>query len=131
MKTADVAKSFIIPLHVFPFDIFVSIGQTDAQFKNRLKRYNICKLEDELEGFYNLPGNCQGKTSTLSNGSTVLRLSKIPKTPDDFGIITHEIFHAVDGVMKQIGVGLSDTSEEVYAYLTGYITTQIYKRIIA
>lgn len=129
MMISSLPISFIISLHVFPFDVFVSIGQSDRQLKQCIKKYSFSELIQEVNEVLSLPANCEGKTYTLSSGATILRIVNTPKTPHDFGIITHEIFHAVDSIMRQVGVELSDTSDEVYAYLCGYLTTQIYENI--
>ena len=49
----------------------------------------------------------------------------MPKLPDDatsFGFLSHEIFHASIAIMDAVGVELSESSEEAYAYLVGYLT---------
>lgn len=44
-------------------------------------------------------------------------------------LIQHELFHAIDSVLSNRGIKLIDGSEEVYAYMTGYLSEQIYKFI--
>ena len=35
------SKNFIIPLVVYPFDVMVSLGETDEQLKKALSKYNV------------------------------------------------------------------------------------------
>jgi len=63
-------------------------------------------------------------------GATIIRLWNYPTYPEDFGSLAHEIFHAVSFVMYRIGQTLEiRVSDESYAYLIGYLTTQIYKKL--
>lgn len=57
----------------------------------------------------------------------VLWIPRKPKTAQDMGFLSHEIFHAACAVMSGIGCSPSDDSEEVYAYLITYLTEKILK----
>jgi len=48
-----------------------------------------------------------------------------PKTAQDMGFLSHEIFHAACAIMGGIGSKLSDDSEEVFAYLITFLTQRI------
>lgn len=50
-----------------------------------------------------------------------------PKTAQDAGFIVHELFHSTYAVMCNIGITLSDNSEEVYAYTMGYLAEKIFE----
>lgn len=121
-------KAFIIPLHIFPIDVLVSIGQTDKELKAYISKYSISLCMEEIDVLFNIKPHVKGFTYTLSSGATIIRLVKKPKVSDDYGVVTHEIFHAVDNIMSCVGITLSETSSEVYAYTTQYLTTQIFKQ---
>lgn len=122
-----VALNFIIPLVIYPFDLMVSIGQTDAQVLLKLKQFGLEK-EDPEQWQYTGPTNI-GRAAILSNNASFLRLRSLPSTPRDFGCLAHEIFHVATFVMYKVGIKFKVLqSDEAYAYLVGYITEQIYKR---
>lgn len=64
----------------------------------------------------------------LERNHPVIRMANYPITVTDYGILQHEIFHAIDQILKYIGMTLSDDSDEAYAYLIEYVTREIYKR---
>lgn len=115
--------NFIVSYQVYPFDLMVSIGETDEKLKAKLTSKGLPWHED-----LSLDEMKDGCCCMYEGNQTLLRLRKKPATAYEYGVLMHEIFHCVDLLMKTIGVKLTDDSNEAYAYLTGYITEQIYKR---
>jgi hypothetical protein len=120
--------NFILPLKIYPFDILVSFGETNEQIDKVLNKYNL--TEDDVNLATITSRTVQGRTVMFSTNQTMIRLKKYPVTPTDYGDLQHEIFHAVTFVLDRIGMKLVVLeSDEAYAYMVGYITTEIYKRI--
>lgn len=121
---------FSIPLVIYPLSVVVSMGETDAELLKALKKEWPHKPAHEIEEsqlFDNGPWD--GMLVTFANNEIVLRLKRKPKTCADYGSLAHEIFHAVDMVMLRVGMKLHPNSNEAYAYLTSYLTTEIYKKL--
>lgn len=59
----------------------------------------------------------------------LIRMPEYPVDPYDIGMLQHEIFHAVSFALRRIGMLLSIESDESYAYLIGYLTTEIFKKL--
>lgn len=98
-----------------------SFAQTDDELKGSLKKHKI-EWEDTLKM------DCPGMYIRLKRNQPVIRLRDYPITVTDYGVLQHEIFHAVDQILKYIGITLSDDSDEAYAYLIEYVTREIYKK---
>lgn len=116
--------NFIVPLIVYPFDIMVSIGQSDDELKKSLSKTKT-KWKDVMK--------CEGDGRFVLNldNTSIIRLRKYPSTPTDYGTIAHEIFHAVTFILDRVGMKLKlFSSDEAYAYLTGYITEKVYEKIL-
>ena len=115
----------IIPLHIYPFDVMVSIDETDSKLKKKLKSYGISGLGRDSSWKY--PNStATGRTIMFPSNQTLIRLRSVPKTPFEFGVLAHEIFHAVTFIMHKIGMKLKIMqSDEAYAYLIGYLTKEI------
>lgn len=118
------SKNFIIPYVIYPFDIMFSFGETDIQLYSKLKREGITDFSD-----CDIGGITKARTVMFKEGPTLIRMRHIPKSPEDFGHLQHEIFHAVDFLFMRISIELCDKSGEAYAYLIQYLTEQVYKRI--
>jgi hypothetical protein len=115
--------NFIIPLIIYPFDVMVSLGQSDKALKADLLKYDI-EWDDNIK--------CVGKGRFVLffTNQSLIRLSIYPKTFEDYGALQHEVFHCVTMVLDRIGMKfIPRKSDEAYSYLIGYLTTEIYKII--
>lgn len=117
------SNNFIIPLVVYPFDVMVSLGETDEQLKSKLKPFGVSWSDDmQCIGI--------GRFCMNEKNQSIIRLKHYPKTPQDFGCLQHEIFHCVTHLLNRMGMKLILLkSDEAYAYLVGYLTEQIYNKI--
>ena len=121
--------NLIISLVIYPYDIMISIGESDVEFLNSIKNYGVKK--NTVVDLLNLPDSLKGRTvMILESNHTFMRLKSIPKTPLDYNFLQHEIFHSVDFILRKIGITLSTDSDEAYAYLIGYVTEKIYEKLL-
>lgn len=105
----------------------VSFGESDEILSKKLLKKGVKKKELKLA---KIERNGQGRYCLFDSGASLLRLVKIPETPDEYGYLAHEIFHVVSAIMYKIGMPLQVTvSCEAYAYLTGFLTTEIMIKI--
>jgi len=112
--------NFTIKPNIYPFTFVVSWDESITKLNKYLKPWN-CVIED---------GEDQNFTITFEDECLiVIRLEKAPVTIEDYGTLAHEIFHGVYSGMVLVGITLSRTSEEAFAYLTSFLTEQIYKRL--
>lgn len=117
----------LIPIDVFYRDILVVFGDEKTLRKSLLKYH--CK--EEIENLVN-EVNFSNKGSVVYdsyNKAFFLWMPDKPKTAQDVGFLMHEVFHATCAVMSAIGITLSDNSEEVYAYLIGFLTEKILDKL--
>lgn len=116
-------KNFIVSYQVYPFDVLVSISQSDDEVVRILKGLGV---DVDLECI-RLKGI--GKCTMLESGKTIIRLKHYPNTPVGKSTLAHEVYHAVCFLMDHIGMRMSSDSEEAYAYLIGYLTEKIYEKL--
>lgn len=115
-------KNFIIPLVVYPFDIMVSIGETDDQLKTSFGKYvdNF-----DFGNYFDIP-NRKANCLMFEGGQTIIRFKEWQYT--EMSTVSHEIFHAVTFIMNRIGMPLDEKNDEAWAYLIGYVTQEFYNR---
>jgi len=122
------AEYFIIKLQIYPFDVMVSIEETDEILSKRLKKYG--NTEEEISDLMNLKETTNARCIMLPSNQTVIRLKLQPKKYDMMGIVTHETFHATVFILTRIGMKLEQlVSCEAYAYLQQYLTEQIFRKL--
>jgi len=125
--------NFIVPLVIYDFDIMFSVGESNYQIykavEQRLKDEDFKIFQDD-EMLFKMPETTNGRTvHNLIGGQTIIRLRSKPKNPQGYSVLAHEIFHAVDFIMRHIGITLSPDSDEAYAYLIGYVTREFFKAV--
>ena len=128
MKLKPKIKFRIIDYRVYPFEVLVSFHDTFQELESVLKNKLPGDIHDGIDLFKttNL-----AKTVMLSNGTTCIWFT--PKLRKgglwSHGVISHEVFHAVDMLLTKIGMTLTNESDEAYAYLIQYLTNEIYKML--
>lgn len=75
------------------------------------------------------PDTCGAFVDVYSNGIGLEYFSVFFKPNVDHNLIAHEVVHLVNGIYKARGIRLSRSNDENQAYLTGWITEQIYKTV--
>jgi hypothetical protein len=121
--------NFIINMQVYPFDVMVSIAQEDVQLGYSLNRFGPLPVE-QIESARYTNDNCTGRYVMFSTGASLIRMRKLPETPEDYGTLAHEITHIVVTVLDRVGMKLViEASDEAYTYLTQFLTENIYKQI--
>lgn len=116
-------KFKVLDSGTFPFDVLLTIGTTPEEISNKLKKFGICVLKEELR-----ITNQKGKTwfGENKNGSwMVCWLRK--KTNDYIPYLVHELLHATFEIMNRAGIKLSDDSDEVFTYELENLTRQSLK----
>jgi hypothetical protein len=119
----------LIPLFIYPFDIMVMMGYSDEEVREELNQYEFLSEKDISLAMLERE-TVRGRTVLFETNQTFIRMPEIPVTPFDYGILQHEIFHAVTYIMYKVGMKLKiGYSDEAYSYLVGYLTEKIYTEI--
>lgn len=103
--------------------LIVCIGDREM-LRKCLTEYHDETIASEILSL--IDGTEEGKTIYDESRQVFLMwMPRTPKTAQDMGFLSHEVFHAVCAVMSGIGSSLSDNTEEVYAYLITFLTQKI------
>lgn len=128
LRTKSFFKDYYIKL--YSHHLLFSYNQTNSQFEDsldkhfkerKLKRHEDADLEDLMRD------NAEAMTHYLTHRTVCIRIFK--HTNKSFNelsdSIAHEALHATREIMESIQVELNDETEEVYAYMIGYIVNNI------
>ncbi len=118
--------NFIIKYQVYPFDCLVCFCENPNDLFNILDKKGILKEHIEEVKTWRF---AKGKSAMLPTGQSFIWMDKKPESCEDYGILAHEIFHTVCFLMDRIGVKYSNEADEAFAYMIGYLTTEILKGI--
>lgn len=115
------SKNFIVKWGIYPFDVMVSIGQSEEELLKVMEKK--ADLTDEDRKNFKLPG--LGRTGMIGSGGTYLWVKKLNKTPFWMGILSHEVFHAVSFLFYKVGVSHDPENDEPWAYAHQYLMQKI------
>lgn len=120
----------IIKLTIYPFDVMLSVNQTDKQFVKSLGKYKMPNFEDDILHLESLGDNRQGRTILLDKSVFIVRLNYWPENEKGIALLVHELFHVTSMLLDHIGMELSiGTSCEAYAYLLQYLTQYVLENL--
>lgn len=115
---------FIVDCQIYPFDIMVCFGDKSQMFKDLSKYLSKEQISDfKKETFKN------GCATMFTTGQTVLWLYKKPENGFDLSLLAHEIFHCATLLLGRVGIPLTESSEEAYAYFIQFLTEKIYNEL--
>lgn len=121
-------QHFIIPYHVYPYNLYVSINESDKKMSAGLKKWVRKSDKKQVDIF--MEEKCKGLSWIFDGGKSIIRFTKFKNNNESIGDVAHEAFHAVEFLFDWIKLKYDiDTSSETWAYLLGYITTNIYNNI--
>lgn len=115
----------IVNCGIFPLDVMFSLGETDDELREILRNKGIKVKKSNLL----FKDKWRGLNHRFKDGSQIIRMRKVPYHVEDFGVLLHEIFHASHFIINRVGIKLTDSSEEIYAYLIEYFYEKIVNEI--
>ena len=114
----------VIDLVIYPFDVMLSVGETDKTLFKQLDHAGVDNGEFK-QAMYEDIG--QARYCLFKSGQSLIRIKGKPDTIDDWATLQHEIFHCASAILWRMGIKLKiKSSGEVYAYLIQYLTKEIY-----
>ena len=64
------------------------------------------------------------------NRTFIVALKKFGGTPDDVGILSHEMLHVACAILRDVGMKLNSGSEEAYTYLHEWLLVEALKYLV-
>ena len=127
LKTNKMKNIFkVIKGTVYPFDVLISINQTDDEFYSEVGHLS----DDDLESvFLNLDETVLARSYITKNNVSIIRFMNLDKENIPHGLISHEALHITSYILKRVGIDFNFETEEAYAYFLNYIVDNIYSTI--
>jgi hypothetical protein len=118
--------AFTLPLGIYPYDIRFSFNEKSNDIERHFKKIG-CKKSPSIK--YD-DKSCVAFYIRVNSRNVLIRMRRIPDSADEFSWLQHEITHAVMFILdKYTGMPHTPESTEAYAYLTDYITKEVYRNL--
>lgn len=127
-KKSNFKPNFVIHLIWIPYDILVSVNETDNNFIKLINKYKV-----DITGSGNLitmdSNNTTGNCFINKHNQCIIRIKTNENKYKTISTISHESLHAAIFILDNMGISLTDSSDEIYAYLQSYITSKICEQL--
>lgn len=131
----EMPNFFSPQLHVFSVDVYdvdvvfaINLSGTDVTTK--IKNLNPSLPNDVFHGFEDWKPDeegCAGRLGFVAGGYVVLITAKEGLPNRFFNTLSHEISHLTTHILRDRGIDHIQETDEAYAYLTGYLTQQMWE----
>lgn len=126
MAKANQRKVIKVNVDLYPLVLVVMINDTDEKcFKNLTK----IGITEEDARTMNMKPDEVGRTVLFGRSLGVIRINRKIGTPEFHSTLNHELLHIVLPFLTSIGMKYDHNSEEAFAYLMGYLSFNIYKKL--
>jgi len=115
---------------MYPFEIIVSVNQTDIELNNVLKRKGI---EDRYLAEYGSKNGIGKYVLWVDESYGLIRIKNLPRTAQDYSVLIHEVLHIVISVLRAVGMKIDNEmgSDEAYTYLMSFLVKKIFTKLNA
>jgi len=129
------AGAVFVPFPMFNMGVYISVGETDEVFKNKLmkvsKKLPYFEQRVEFEEIINTLSlfsiHADGYTAYNTNFSTVYIRVKEKLSYKTIPVLVHECIHAVNRIFEIKGVKADNTNDELLAYSVDHCVEQVLK----
>jgi len=125
-------KAFAFDVAPFETDLVVFINPTEEFMKKSLKDMmgkGYANFDEREIGEWDSSKTDKGRLIKVAGGFAILVKANKNQFREFVGVLTHEIVHAVQYILRQRRIGLSEETEEVHAYLTENLLVRILKEL--
>ena len=129
MKTPK-KDCFVVGLDVFQIDVSVMVNMTEREIEKKFRNEtnpNKAQLRDCIAGWDK--HRHQGRFCSLHFAFLML-LRTTGDFKQDMNTISHEATHVVYAVMRHNSIPMCEQTEEVFAFLSGFLIEKIANEIV-
>jgi hypothetical protein len=118
---------FLLRPDVFPARIAIWVGPwADEAIALYLQRTG---LQMRTETAVKAPSSAEGGCCYTFDAGCLIWLPGCPKTPEEHSTLSHEALHAVSHIGAQLGLTLTEASEEWYCYFQSWLVRSVLERL--
>ena len=109
------STQFVLSLDLFPYECLVSINKTPKEVQAQLTKFGKPLSREMLDYITSKPANSAVYIFNPDSATSVIFINA-PNIERSISLFDHEKIHFLHHVFTKIGITLTDSTEEVYAY---------------
>lgn len=111
---------FVLSLDLFPYECLVAINKTPKQVQKQLTEYGKPLSREMYDYIKSKPANSAVYIFNPDTATSVIFINS-PSIERSISLFDHEKIHFLHQVFTKIGITLTDSTEEVYAYSSEHL----------
>lgn len=117
----------LIPVDIYRRDVLLVTNYSHKELETELSKYlskgEVRKTIKECKGVQ----DNGAITIQTSIGGLLVYMPKYLGDEESIGTLSHEILHATSFILEEVGISFSAQTQEVYAFLIGYLSKEAMK----
>ena len=119
-------NEIVIQIPIYKTDVLIYWGDRKGLYKAVKRNSDKATAREVIE---EVAPNTEGLTVTTSGRTVIIYLASPPRDPRSGAILIHELSHATNFILQEVGIPHTEDTEEAYTYLLEYLTRETLKRI--
>lgn len=119
---------FVLSLDLFPYECLVSINKTPKQVQKQLTEFGKPLSKEMYDYIKSKPANSAVYIFNPESATSVIFINA-PSIERSISLFDHEKMHFLHHVFTKIGLTLTDSTEEVYAYSSEHLMKNFLSKI--
>lgn len=117
----------VIQVPIYKTAILVYYGDRKGLYKV-VKKHADRATAKEVTAQY-MP-NTDGQTIITKGRTLTICMKDVPRDANSVAALIHELSHATNYILREVGIQHSEETEEVYTYLLEYLTKETLERLL-
>lgn len=119
---------FVLSLDLFPYECLVAINKTPKQVPKQLTEYGKPLSREMYDYIKSKPANSAVYIFNPDSATSVIFINA-PNIERSISLFDHEKIHFLHHVFTKIGMPLTDSTEEAWAYSSEYLMKNFLSKI--
>jgi hypothetical protein len=123
-------KYLKISNEIYPFKFHVLLGFKTMEDIKKVLKLKTFKDTNALRKYLEeIDWESSAGRTTEYKGNIIVLIKDFKGNPECYDTLHHELIHAINMSAEYIGIEFHKSTEEYFAYLTGFLTKKIYKEL--
>ena len=119
-------NEIVIQIPIYKAAVLIYWGDRKGLYKAVKRNSDKATAREVIE---EVTPNTEGVTVMTSGRTVTIYLASPPRDPRSVAILIHELSHATNFILREVGILHTESTEEAYTYLLEYLTRETLERI--
>ncbi len=119
-------NEIVIQIPIYKTAVLIYWGDRKGLYKAVKRNSDKATAREVIEEVTPLT---EGVTVTTSGRTVTIYLASPPRDPRSVAVLIHELSHATNFILREVGIPHTEDTEEAYTYLLEYIAREVMRQL--